>query len=432
MKKILAIIVALMLLTASVAMAETATVLTVSNPVLTMNSEGQEMTFDMAGLQIELAMGMAGDTPTIQADITNGSEALLNAELQVIGTNMVVAIDGLSRPLAVDISSAGTQGVEGIGSLFAALPQLAGIKMPAFTGVNIPKLDLMSLGAYVGAAGDGQSASFEIPYEMVQQLLSVVGQYRGLVPESAQAQLEPVFDLIEDMNAKGNGFALTGSITDDGTTGTLAVDVLPVSGGVTADAAAATITFISAANQINLAVDAYQDDQTMTLGEIALTSLPDAAELNFSVDIMGGMLNLGGSLYPQDGLQVAALELVAMDQKANMSLIYGEKDGADYFDAAFEVEGQAAVEFITETISDGNGNEIGTLTVAADGAGTQIRLDSEISQSVTDVTFKTIADAAYAIDVANMSQEDNARLSEELQDVLGNLMNYVATLQPAA
>ena len=432
MKKLLAIVVALMLLTASVAMAETATVLTVSNPVLTVTADGQDMTIDMGGLQIVLAMGLAGDVPTIQADVTNGAEALLSAELQVIGTNMVVSLDGLSRPLAVDVSSAGAQGLEGISALFAALPELANLKMPAFTGVDIPKLDLMSLGSMLGATGDGQSATFEIPYEMVQQLLSMVGQYKSMIPESAQAQVGPLFDLIEDMNAKGNGFALKGSITDDGATGTLAVDVLPVSGGVTADASAATITFMSAANQINLIVDVNQGEEVTTLGEIALTSTPDAAELSVSVDIMGGMLNMAGSLYPQDGLQVAALELVAMGQKANMSLIYGEKDGADYADAAFEVEGQAAVECITQTVSDGNGNESGTLTVAADAAGSQFQLDSEIAQSVPDVTFNAIADAANAIDVVNMSEEENAQISEELQGVLGSLMNYVATLEPAA
>ena len=433
MKKLLAIIVALMLLTASVAMAETATVLTIASPVLTVSQQGQSATYDMTGLLIVESAGMAGGTtPTVQLGVVNGDDTLLDAEMQVIDGKMVVAVQGMSQPLAVDLSAAGAQGQEFIGAMFEAMPKLAAMKLPAFPGVTIPKLDLMSLGSMLGATGDGQSATFDIPYEMVQQLLSMLTEYKAVIPESISDQVGPVFDMIDQMNANGMGVALKGTITDDGATGTLAVDVLPVSGGVTASESAATISFISAENQINLIVDVHQGEDTMPLGQIALTSDPAAKELNFSVDIMGGMMNLAGSLYPQDGLQVAALELVAQDQKASISLIYGDKDGANYVDFAFQVEGQAAMECVTETYGD-EGNEMGSMTLTADAAGNQFQLDADIMQAVTeDTTFENIADAANAIDVTSLSEEDKAALQEELQGVLGGLMEYFSTLQPAA
>ena len=63
----------------------------------------------------------------------------------------------------------------------------------------------------------------------------------------------------------------------------------------------------------------------------------------------------------------------------------------------------------------------------------QIQLDAAIMQAVTeDTTFENIADAANAIDVASLSDEEKAALQEELQGVLGGLMGYFSTLQPAA
>ena len=122
MKKLLAIIVALMLLTASVAMAETATVLTIASPVLTVSQQGQSATYDMTGLLIVESAGMAGGTtPTVQLGVVNGDDTLLDAEMQVIDGKMVVAVQGMSQPLAVDLSAAGAQGQEFIQLLGAGI-----------------------------------------------------------------------------------------------------------------------------------------------------------------------------------------------------------------------------------------------------------------------------------------------------------------------
>ena len=433
MKKILAIALALMLLMASAALAETASVLTIANPVLTVNADGQNMSFDMNGLEVTLAMGNAGGTvPTLQLDAANAGQKLLGAVMQVIDGKVVVDIDGLSRPIAAAMPAGSETAADGLAEAFASLPEIAGAKLPAFTGVDIPKLDLMSVGQMIGAQGDGQSASFELPYEMVNMVLSQITQYKDAIPEAAQPYLGPIFDAIDQMQATNSGFALTGSITDDGASATLAVDILPVQNGVTADASAATITLYSADNQMNLDVVLHQGGQDMTLGQLAVTSDPAAAELSFSLDIMG-MLSFAGSLYPQDGAQVAAFEVVAEGQKLSFSIIYGENEGADFTDLVFSVENQAAVECYVETTADASGAKTGTLALTVDAKDQgQFTLTGDIQSSVQDTALRSIANPGNAIDAENMSAEESEQLNQEIQVVLADLLNYVATLQPAA
>ncbi|MBR6219883.1 MAG: hypothetical protein IKQ80_04920 [Clostridia bacterium] len=456
MKKLLAIVLVLMLLTASAAFAETATVVTYANPVVNVTQDGQTQTIDLAGLEVTLSMGLAGEepqlgedgtlaadtrVPTILLDVSKDGAALLSGEAQFIGTALVLNLDGLSRPIAVDMTEAGEMAVGGYRQMFSALPEMAKSSLPAFTGVQIPKVDLMGLTGFLSMLGiepetTESGASFELPAELVNMLLQMILQQ---VPAEALESLG-LADALNQLMASG-GFALRGNISDDGTTGVLTIGVHPVAEGATADEAALTVNFSSAANADTLSVDMSIGGQTMTLGELALTSLPDQAELNASLQIMQGMMSLAFSLYPQDGLQVGALEMNVTDptgnaQKVTASLVYGQKEGADYSDFAFAVDGQMAMELINETVGDGNGNASGTATLSVDSYNepqSNVDIASEVTQSVVDgFTFRNIENAAGAINATSMTEEENAQLQEELNGVLGKLMVAFGDVMPAA
>lgn len=456
MKKLLTIVLVLMLLTASAAFAETATVVTYANPVVSVTQDGQTQTIDLAGLTVTLSMGLVGEepqlgedgeqaadtrVPTIQLDVAKDGEALLSGEAQFIGTALVTNLDGMSRPVALDMTQAGEMAVGGYRQLFAALPEMAKAQLPAFTGVQIPKVDLMGLVNFLPMLGiepetTENSASFELPAEMVNMLLQMIVQQ---VPAEA-LQSTGLADGLNQLLASG-GFALRGNISDDGTTAVLTIGVHPAADGATADEAALTISFSSADNADMLSVDMDMGGQTMTLGELALTSLPDQAELNASLQIMQGMMSLAVSLYPQDGMQVGALEMNVTDptgtaQKATASLVYGKKDGADYSDFAFAVDNQVAMELINETTGDGNGNASGTATLSVDSYGEaqgNVGIVSEITQTVEDgFTFRNIGNAASAIDAASMTDEESAQLQEEMGVVMGKLMAAFGEVMPAA
>lgn len=436
MKKVFAIVLALMLLTASVALAETATVLTLTDPLLTVTQNGETESIDMTGLEVALAAGNAGgEVPTVELNVANGSEVLLSGAMQVQPTGLLVQLDGMSAPLAAEIPSGGEMAASAVAGLFEQLPQMGGLKLPAFTGVDIPKLGLISMVQMLGATGDDSSVTFELPYEMTNMLLSQLMQFKDAVPEEAQQYTSVIFDTIEQMQASNSGFALSGSCVDQGESETLSVDIFPVSEGVTAEASAVTISLTSAQNQINLDVVAHVDGQDTQVADIAITSNPGTPELNFAADVMG-MASIAFSLYPQDGAQVAAFEMSAMGQTMlSASMVYGDNEGASYTDFTVDAMSQAVIELFVQTAPDDTGAEVGNLEVTVEtpaGESTQnIKLQAGIVKTTEEVSLRSV-DAAGAMNVAALSEEDNARIGEELQGVLGNVMNYLATLEPAA
>ena len=439
MKKLLAMLLALMLLVVSAACAETANVITFNNATISTTTGGQTQNIELTDLSATLAAGLPGEVPTIQLDVANGSEALLGAIMQIVDGKAVIEIDEVSKALAADLSAMGVEGEDIIKAAFANLDQLSTVKLPRFTGVDIPKIDLISLSALIGAEpatdeSGAQVATFEVPYELIKQLLSMVGQYRSAVPEAAQATVGQLFDLIDQMVASDSGFALSGKITDDGTTSGLVLDIYPVSAGATADAAVAALVVSSSDNQLNVGVDIYSDGQSMNVAEFALTSKPAEAELSFSLDVMG-MISVTGSLYTEDDAQVFALQFSAGDQVISLSVVYGETEGNDYVTFAFEAPNVFAINFsVTDAVAE-DGSINGSVSLTMDtytDEETHVTFDADYVNYVGDVEFRSVSDAANALDVASLSEEETAQLQEELNNALGKLVGYLNTLQPAA
>ena len=451
MKKLLAIVLALMLLTVSAAFAETATVLTYSNPVITATENGQTETADLAGTKLVIAAGMMGEEPTVSEsgdvvddrvptmvfDLEKDGENLLSGVLQVIDNRMVMDVEGISRPIAVDMSMAGDVAGQGYKTMFANLPEISKTKLPAFQGVVIPKLDLMAVASFLPMLGiepetNGNTTSFELPAEMVNMVLQMILQQ---IPAEA-LQSTGALDALNSLLASG-GFALKGDITDDGANAELVLGIYPVvEEGVTSEEPFLVISFSSAENSDVLNVEMSMGDQSMSLGQLALTSIPDQAELDLALNLMGGQMSLAGSLYPQDGAQVAALEVNAAGQKLTASLVYGEDNGADYSDFAIAVENQFAVDVATQTTSDGNGNCEGTSTVTIDSFAEPQRnvvINGEVAQQVVEgYTFRAVENADSAIDANSMTEEENAQLNQEFAEIGAKLMAAFGAVVPAA
>ena len=183
-----------------------------------------------------------------------------------------------------------------------------------------------------------------------------------------------------------------------------------------------------------MGVDIYSDGQSMNVAEFALTSKPAEAELSFSLDVMG-MISVTGSLYTEDDAQVFALQFSAGEQVISLSVVYGETEGNDYVTFAFEAPNVFAINFsVTDAVAeDGSINGAMSLTMDAyTGEETHVTFDADYVNYVGDVEFRSVADAANALDVASLSEEETAQLQEELNNALGKLVGYLGTLQPAA
>lgn len=439
MKKLLAIVLSLMLLTASAALAENASTLVFSDPVMSVSTNGEVQQISLAGVTLTLSAGMSGDVPAAQFDITGSEGELLSGEMQLSGDKLLIALDGMSRPLAVDVSAAGDQGIDGIKTIFEGMAETGTMKLPAFTGVTIPKLDLMSYAGFLPFIGvqtqDIQNGvSLEMPFDTVMMLLSYVQEYKDAIPETAMAYLGGLFDSIDQMNKTGDGFALKGTLTDDGTTTRLAVELLPVANKQTSGSAIGALDALFAENQVNIAVDTYTDAGSEKLFDLALTSKPLDAELSFALNIAGAV-DVTGSLYSDGDLQVVALEAGSEGDKIGMSFVYGEQDGADYAQLDLAIPNQAALSLSTQTVGYADGGTIGTLSFVAEtyeATTTTVTLDADIACAPSDVAFRGVDTSAGVYDVANLTEAETAQMSEELNNVLAGLMNAVVTYGVAA
>ena len=438
MKKLLAIVLALMLMMASAALAETASVAILSNPTLVISSPEGDMNLDLSGLEATVAAGLSGETPTVQLDVAHDAEELLGLVLQIVDNKVVVALDGMSRPIASAIPETGTDTQETMVELFSNLQALSELKMPAFGGVTVPKLDLMPVAGLLGSeptadANGVQSASFSLPYEQVNQML---GMLEYIIPAETQAQpqVSQLLQLIKMLQNSKSGFALEGKVSDSGDKAELLVDILPVQNGVTASEAAVTLYLVSLENSDSFEVQVNQGGQKITVATIDLASDPAAATLDFAMDVMGE-LKLNFSLYPQNGAQVAALAVVAQGETFNASVTYGEEGETEYVDFAMEIpaENVAFSVHSDSTPADG-GDKTGTLAVAVDADGQTINFAADVLQTQAEVEFRDIANIENAYDANNMTEADNQALSAEMEGILGNLMNYLSTvqMQPAA
>lgn len=432
MKKLLALALALMLLMASAAFAETANVTVIDNVALLVTSGEESYTIDLSDLTVTLALGTPDETPTIQLDVDDGTQSLLGATIQFADGTMLLGIDGLSRPLAAALTANGavdaTQAQEGLNALFANLDAISSFKLPPVPALPIPKLDLSMVASLLPMLGvepvtDGAATTFEIPAELISGLVqAVVSQ----IPAEASAQLGGLDKVLANTE-----FGLKGRIADDGATSELLLDVYPAEGGVTTDTAVAGLYFASSENSDSLQVLLYQEGQSITLGSIDLASKPEIPELDLSFDVMG-QVTLVVSLYPDEtGAQVAAMELNAAGETMNASLTYGDKDENEFAEIAFDIPvAQVSASVYCEEAPDGKGG----LNANISAMDQLINLTADLAESKADVDFRAIANAENALDVNSMTEADTEALGEEMNQVVSGLMGYLGsiTAEPAA
>ena len=428
MKKLLALALAVMLLMASAAFAESANVTTLSNfNLLLTNDQGTQLV-DLSDATVEVAMGSPRGVPTIQVDVQGGGQALLGAEIQFINGYMVLNIDGMSRPLAASMQM--SQAQEGIEKLFANMDSVSEFKLPAFKGVDIPKLNLTSVASMLPMLGitpqtSGQTTTFEIPAQYVSLILQTLVTQ---IPAEFKARLGGLDQMLA--NAQ---FGISGKISDDGATSELLLDLVPAQGGAQI-VPMASLYLASSANSDSFEIIVYQNGSPITLGKLDLVSDPAAATVDFAMNLMG-QVALNVSLYPQDGAQVVAMELKAQEQEMKASLTYGEEGNQEYAQLALEIPNQsvAASADVVEAPAAGGGKE-GTVAVNIASGSQSVILNADLFENKDDVVFRTIDNADRAYDANRMTEADNRALAADLQNALAGLMGYLNSIQvqPAA
>lgn len=442
MKKLLAILLALMLLTASTALAESASIIQLNNIQVTNSVDGAEQVIRLEGLDATLAIGAPEGVGTVQLDVSNGSEALLGAVMQFVDDQVLLAVDGVDRPLASPINVGGMSldsqdPTTAIAEMFANASALSDVKMPVFKGATIPKVPLFDIVDMLGMFGitlpketDANgvtTASFSVPYEVINQLLAYLPY---MIPEENKAQLQPLLDQLNALAQQGGGFGLEGKLSDDGQTAEMLIDLLPVVDGAPAADPAAGLYFKSTENYDTLQILVYQEGQGIPVAVIELESNPDEATLYVTANL-AGQVNLSFGLRPSDeidGAQVAALEVEGNGQTIAASLTYGEVDGTEFVDFAVDAAGQAAISFHLDETPDGNGGKTGALDVRFENGNQIVAVTADVAEFSGDVTFRAVQNAENAYNAQTITAEEQQEFAAALNAALAPLINYMNSL----
>lgn len=212
MKKLLAILVALLMLAAAVASAEES--FTFADPVLTLNM-GETQTVDLTGFEIEIAGGQTGDVVAVQINLKGNGDTLMTINGNVVDSRFVFAIEGMSRTFYVDIPE-----------------QAANVQNFDLSGLDI---DVEALMTNVLGSIEMDGDTMKIPYTAINDILEAFAPaLDGMeIPGMEDTKFS---DIVAQLKESDSGVSLKGSFTQaDESSMSVAAEIIPVQGGVEGD-----------------------------------------------------------------------------------------------------------------------------------------------------------------------------------------------------
>lgn len=226
MKKIIAILLAVMMLGSVTAFADNAPVFTLSDPIVTVETPDSPMTtIDLTGLALAISPIVEGEEVTVALNVlAQGQPALVAAAKVVDGSRVLLGMNGLSHTYYVDMP------VE---------------QMTASTQVDLSGIDTDALVQQIMSeatiTSEGGTVNFSLPYTAVNSVLE------SLMPTIAEAVAAQGVDtsefegLVAQLKQSDSGVNLEGSFTQSETGASGVLNVIPVQNGQAAPAPVAVV-----------------------------------------------------------------------------------------------------------------------------------------------------------------------------------------------
>lgn len=240
MKKMVAILVALMLLALPFASAES--VFYFADPTLKMNAGGENMSFDLTGMELCVAANQVGENVVAKLFVTGGGETLFAIDLNVAGYTVLLTATGLSSVLSFTVPEEALQSVMSASSG-------AGIQIPDEVMEKVTNIITQSIQM------DEQNGTIRIPYTAVNDVLTEILPYVDL-SSIPNANADEIIAKIEELKQANSGVDLVGSFSsEDNGNFALEFSAYPVQDGTAAETAVINVSTASADGNFTLLVD---------------------------------------------------------------------------------------------------------------------------------------------------------------------------------
>ena len=214
MKKLIAVILAVLLLGSAAAFAEAAPALELKDPVLDFTASGETVRLDLSGLTLRVGvLGEEEEDACLVLNLLGADKPLLTAALRMDGERVLLAADGFSHSYALPVA----------GTSAALSPAGADGEGPDLDALVSALTEKVLSQAEIGMEGD--AITFRLPYTAVSELLRELVPLMGSAPNAEGLQ-----EALDEMEASGESVELSGSVSGNG--GVHAeLNVTPVSGG---------------------------------------------------------------------------------------------------------------------------------------------------------------------------------------------------------
>ena len=210
MKKLIALILALLLLSSTVACAESSSVFELKDPLVDVTTGGQTIRLDLKGLTLRFGLLGEEHKACLILNLLGGDELLFTGAARLDGQRLLLTADGLSHSYALDMPS-------------AALSDGSGQEQGS-SGLSADLLEKIMAEAEIGM--EGGAITFRLPYTAVNKLLRELLPTLDKIPNAAE-----LIGQLDEMEAQGQGIELAGSVnTSAGLSAVLGA--YPVQGGV--------------------------------------------------------------------------------------------------------------------------------------------------------------------------------------------------------
>ena len=215
MKKILAILLAVLMLGSATAFAETSPCFSASDPVVHVEQEGSIMDINLAGLEFRIGTMPAGENGLLLNVLAEG-ELLFKAQLRVEDNGVVLSADGLSHSYRFPLPG-GTPSAQAGSGISSSAPAID----------FKPVIEALLSESQINSSPDG--VEFDIPYTAV---LNALDQLLDMIPISDQEQLDTLREELNKARESKSGPSFIGSVENTETGINAELNVFMVSNGI--------------------------------------------------------------------------------------------------------------------------------------------------------------------------------------------------------
>lgn len=287
MKRILAVLMALMMLMTAAASAET--VVSLADPVLTLNT-GEAQTYDLTGIELAIAGSEIDGVPAAQIDINGNGSKLLGISVNVVEDKVLLSVDGVSSIYYAQLP-------EQVSEVTGGGLDLSGLDLSAVD------LDLEALLGAIEMDGD----TIRVPYTAVNDVLeAITPALSGL--NIMGVDLSALSEAVAQLKESDSGITLEGTYVEGENGFSFSAAVIPVQGGEAGE----SVCNVS-----------YNTDETGVSGSL---DIPDQVSLYFSAQPTDEKVrvSIGGEGMGM-GMELSAVVSVS---EADVTFTKLEADGA--------------------------------------------------------------------------------------------------------